>query len=60
MAIVGVIVFLAGLAGAALLFTNAAPDLSPMLNKMPLGLAGWVIVMVAGVILYFLFRRPSD
>ena len=60
MAIVGVIVFLVGLGGGILLITDAVPSLTPMLYKMPLGLAGWGIVMVAGLVMYFLFRRPND
>lgn len=60
MTIVGAIVALIGFGGALALFTGVAGSYAPMLAKMPLGLLGWVILGIVGVVLMVLNRRPGD
>ena len=58
--IVGIILTLVGFGGFLALFTGLAGAMAPTLNKMPLGLIGWVIVGVVGLLLILLNRRPHD
>ena len=56
----GIIVFLVGIAGSLLTFTGIGGDYIDQLNKMPLGLWGWVIVAAVGLVLTLMGRRPAD
>ncbi len=45
-----------GAAGFILYMTNAIPAFS----KLPVPAFVWPVVMVAGLVVFILFRRPSD
>ena len=60
MAIVGLIVLLVGLGGFLLILTDTGGSLMPTLTQMPLGLIGWFILAMIGVVIMVWNRRPSD
>lgn len=60
MTIAGIILLVAGIAGCVLLALNLVPAMSPLLLKMPLGMKGWAIVAVVGIVLMILNRRTAD
>jgi len=60
MTIIGVLLLIVGGGSAILMLTGIGGDLLPLLNKMPLGIIGWVIVAVVGGVLMMLNRRPGD
>lgn len=60
MTILGILLVIVGGGGALLLLTGAVSSLTPILSKMPMGMTGFAIVAVIGVVLMILNRRPSD
>jgi len=60
MTIIGVILLIIGGGAAGMMLTGLGGDLLPLLNKMPLGLVGWAIIGVVGLVLIVLNRRPGD
>ena len=60
MTILGLILILTGGGGFLLVYTDSGGPLMPTLTQMPLGLIGWFIVAMIGVVLMVLNRRPAD
>jgi hypothetical protein len=60
MTIIGFILMVLGAASAFLIMSNAVASLTPYLEKMPLGIVGYLIVAAAGVVLMIMNRRPAD
>ncbi len=60
MTIIGLITAIAGAGGFLLVYTGKGGPLLPTLVQMPLGLIGWFLVAMVGVVLMVLNRRPAD
>jgi len=60
MTIAGVILLIAGLAGAGLMFTGNTPAFLATLPAPFNGIVPWIVMAAVGAVLVYFNRRPGD